>query len=1405
MKEVITQFASNYYENEEAELEVAIKMSLEPHFMEGMNEVITQFTSNYYENEEAELEMAIKMSLEPHFMEGMNEAITQFTSNYYENEEAELEMAIKMSLEPHFMEVTGEISSADCEEGPELQQAMCSGFISALKQFMTPSNTGTSTSDAYKAPRLKLENSYQQLIATADQVFDLMVKTEPDGAKTITGKPALINHHSEIGQKLAEELHRNMHYGLENIMALNKSRYYKDENIDPERTEMEQTFSKSRSRYTGDDGTELTELVMSVKELVQKPSVERTGETSLTHGKRQLDLKEALCLTSPSAEMKQALAGFTPTSDDENKELEHKEMDMLGEKFGLLMATIDEALSHIHDIYQTELDQSTSVPTVKEHPLDHSASSNDEDEKAELEMTINALLKRSPPEFGIDHNEQIKLDNALFLLSFPPCLPRLNSLTLECTNPDLTKSLTELKKLTHNLLDSEDLKKFERGLQLKPCSSECVNKQLNNISQTMDNKELTVNILSPPTAQELATLSEQLIKYFQHSLNHDAVKSAVHIMTEVIEATPNSHANKNSWLNTFGTALLLQFQLSNTVLDYKNLDQAVLIQQQAVDLTLDGNANKPSYLTILAGAFRTRFQCSGKVADIEKAITLLQQAVDLTPDGHANKPRWLDELGTSLQGRFERLNELTDLEQAIGFQQQVVCLTPDGDAQKPFQLSNLGTAFQRRFHHLGELSDIEKAIDVHQQAVSLTPAGHTQQPIWLKNLADSFNSRFRHLGQLPDLEKVISVMRQANDLIYATHPKKPVFLTSLGDALLKRFEHLGVVTDLEQAIDANQRAVILTPHGHSDKPLHLVNLGYAFLTRFKCLANASDYHHGLCAFQTACVPGSGYPSIQLTAALQWAHLCFDPYLVMQAYERMFQLIPQVVWLGQTVDHRYQELPQIGRAVNTAVAVAISVSNFPKAVEWFEEGRGIVWGQILQLRSPLDDLQALHPQLVQDFLEVSRALEKAGTSTRSNRFDNSNVHANSTTREQEAQVHTQLADEYERLVNEIRKLDGFGSFLKPKKLSELAAGAHNGPIVMVNVAQSRCDALILFSSSSIIHVPLPTFSSQHAAMLCSKLVTSLQAKNVRTEHNGDRLAISSQPKVDHFQVVLNDLWVHVVQPVISGLEGVHVAKDHLPRITWCAAGSLAFLPLHAAGVYGSVDHTRNVDVSDFVVSSYTTTLTAILNSGTKSRQYFTTQPSVLIVSQPATPSMTPLPGTLEEVKIIRNYTPPNHTLHLTNSDATVEAVIKEMSKHEIVHLACHGIQDLNSPLDSAFALHNGSLRLKALMGVSLKNVQLAILSACQTATGDENLPEEAVHLAAGMLAVGYPSVIATMWAIGDQDAPRVASKIYESLFGKHGYAKGRSSAHALHEAVKHLRQEVGERNFVKWVPFIHFGA
>ncbi|KAL5639651.1 hypothetical protein ACGC1H_006306 [Rhizoctonia solani] len=160
--------------------------------------------------------------------------------------------------------------------------------------------------------------------------------------------------------------------------------------------------------------------------------------------------------------------------------------------------------------------------------------------------------------------------------------------------------------------------------------------------------------------------------------------------------------------------------------------------------------------------------------------------------------------------------------------------------------------------------------------------------------------------------------------------------------------------------------------------------------------------------------------------------------------------------------------------------------------------------------------------------------------------------------------------------------------------------------------------------------------------------------------------------------------------------------------------------------------------------------------------------------------------------------------LTNDQATTTAVLEAMEQHDWVHLACHAHQNVDDPTKSGFYMHDGTLDLSAINQRSFKNKGLAFLSACQTATGDERLPDEAIHLASGMLMAGYPSVIATMWSVVDDDAPFVADKVYEQLMKYMKIGNG-EAGRALHYAVAGLRKKVGEKEYGRWVPYIHIGS
>jgi CHAT domain-containing protein len=119
--------------------------------------------------------------------------------------------------------------------------------------------------------------------------------------------------------------------------------------------------------------------------------------------------------------------------------------------------------------------------------------------------------------------------------------------------------------------------------------------------------------------------------------------------------------------------------------------------------------------------------------------------------------------------------------------------------------------------------------------------------------------------------------------------------------------------------------------------------------------------------------------------------------------------------------------------------------------------------------------------------------------------------------------------------------------------------------------------------------------------------------------------------------------------------------------------------------------------------------------------------------------------IHDVAVIATSSNVNIVSHLASS-TTVASALECIETANIMHLACHGTQDHMDATKSGFCLGDGRLSISELMQLDIKHGFLAFLSACETATGSKDQPDQAMHLAAAMLFVGLKSVVATMWSV-----------------------------------------------------------
>jgi CHAT domain-containing protein len=277
------------------------------------------------------------------------------------------------------------------------------------------------------------------------------------------------------------------------------------------------------------------------------------------------------------------------------------------------------------------------------------------------------------------------------------------------------------------------------------------------------------------------------------------------------------------------------------------------------------------------------------------------------------------------------------------------------------------------------------------------------------------------------------------------------------------------------------------------------------------------------------------------------------------------------------------------------------------------------------------------------------------------------------------------------------------------------------------------------------------------------------------------------------------------------------------VWWCVTGQLSFLPVHAAGRY----HTTSADcASDYLVSSYIPTLHSLIKAQDAWAPILRSDLTGLVICEESSHSSSTkyLPAAAKEARIVHECFESAHAQVLnTMSTQTMRVELLSLLENtlaHVLHLACHAVQDAE-PLNSAIMLHDGQLTIEDIMRLSLPQATLAYLSACQTAKGDQNAPDQAVHIAASMLFCGFRSVIGTLWCVAnfvrcffsaltpskrrlmsDEDGPRLAHRFYEVLFEREQIDLD-DIPYALDAAVQTLRSAgVPAR---RWALFMHMGG
>ncbi|KAF9062539.1 CHAT domain-containing protein [Rhodocollybia butyracea] len=824
----------------------------------------------------------------------------------------------------------------------------------------------------------------------------------------------------------------------------------------------------------------------------------------------------------------------------------------------------------------------------------------------------------------------------------------------------------------------------------------------------------------------------------------------------------------------------------------KDIVESIQLDREALRLRPVDDPDPAYPLNSLSQDLRSRYRVTGHIEDLEESIQLDQKALSLRPEGHPKRSSSLKHLSSGLRNRFRQTGHLEDLDRCIELDREALLLRPMGHREHASSLHHLSSGLNSRFQLRDRLEDLEKSIQLAQEALLLRPVGHLEHASALNALSVGLRKRFWRTGHIEDFDKSIQLNEKALQISPVGHLYRASALNNLSVGLRSRFKLTGHLKDLEKCIQLDRQALLLYPEGHPNHASSLNQLSNHLWDRFQetshqedlteCLLSTKEAAHDICSPVSDC----------LKAVKNWVkftrvHQHFAQSNL-DAYITGLSLISRSLSMMPIISLQYQHLSStinLPEFVSDGASAALYLRQLPLAVEFIEQGRGLLWSELRGLRTPMDSLHARDPSLADELRKINHQLEQLSTEDSVEAGTDLLLQTNSAQHQMETSQDPfghglsekrRLLHSRDDVVEKIRKIRGFETFLGRKSFDELKSAAKYGPVIVVNCSWYGSYVLIILEQNLPVLISLGEGFYEEAETLVQQLMDA-------------RADIKTSPKrYNHvLRATLKDLWDLVVSPVVTKLRELQIPK--MSRIFWCPTSILSTLPLHAAG---PIEPGTKKFLPDLYISSYTPTLTALLTAFTTSKSS-SKLPRLLVAGQ----YDTSLRNTKEEMKEVTQYRKHITVTSLEEASGTKNAVAKALVDHEWLHIASHGTLVPKEPFSSYFSLAGGSrFTLLDIIRLNLPNAAFAFLSACHTAEQSVgSVHNEVIHLAAAMQFCGFRSVVGTMWEMADVDGPEMVKDFYSSVFSNLEGDPSRCNgvgvqARALAEAIKKMRGRKG---------------
>jgi tetratricopeptide (TPR) repeat protein len=877
-------------------------------------------------------------------------------------------------------------------------------------------------------------------------------------------------------------------------------------------------------------------------------------------------------------------------------------------------------------------------------------------------------------------------------------------------------------------------------------------------------REATVlrSVGHPDRAESCNNLATALWLRYQVTGSSGLLDEIITLHREALALRPGEHPDRAKSCHNLATALLNLYQATSSS---DLLDEVIELQREGLALLPAGHPCHAYSYTNLANALHDRYQVTGSSDLLDEVITLHRQALAMRPGGHPLRSTSCNNLATALWDRYQVTGSSNLLDEIIMLHREALALRPGEHPDRSQSCYNLANALRSRYQVTGGSDLLNEAITLQREGLALLPAGHVGRHYLCGNLASALRDRYQVTGSSNLLHETIKLHREALALRPCGHPERATSCNDLADSLWQHFKKTRDVVVVDEALAlARENAVSASPS----------NVWRALLILFLIHVEQASPHFSISlAIKYLMQASASLPStipeymrqIQSRLDCMWLmHSTWTPdtgLTLMEVYSNIIDGLSRMTGFAFDTISQLTAL-RSARSFGSDACVAALLSGRPRqAVELMDHAHGVIWTQALHQRDPqLQDIpQSLASELEALFRAVSVPIIKRDLTPADHVIGYLSPE----------DVRDQQNSRIQTLLTEVRAMPGLERFMLGRTYAQLRETAREHPVVVLVSARGHVYAIIIRDlvqeNPDKLHLEL---TSDRLALLrdtaaCVGLRNGDAPQDVDMQF--DRAMHISKRKETTALSTLADLWNDVVKPVIDHLQLqvrirvlvivtlLTVASQPAtgrakPRLHWCPTGDFALLPIHAAGIYDGPKDTR-ICCSDYVVSSYTPTLSALLNAQSKAPQTAPSHLDMLAVGEdaralPAMPRLRFVERELATVEDTAKASKRDCSVDTIPHHATVDGVTARIQTAHFVHLACHGTQDQTSALNSGFHLSDKKLTISGLMDLNLDKAWFAYLSACETAKSDAQQPDQVVHVASAMLHAGFKSVVATMW-------------------------------------------------------------